>query len=596
MSGPYQTPAGSTGPVPYELYIRLDALAASWPDEGDTWPGAVVACCGFQAAELSLRLVDDAWSDGRAAAFPQRRVARFVEHLGEGLELTCRLLRRCGPPAPAATLDPGGTPSPGLAVLSRLDAGHVDTITRQFALAAAGMPFRIGIEGQLDEARRQHGLPVLGAADGPPAVPAMDYTAVVVPTAAFALRESTPCGPEDHLFSTAHQITECWLSIAHHLLDEATAHASRGRWVAAAEALRHGRETLALAMKAGQLLDLMVLADYHPLRVRLRDGSGAQSRAMRQLRPAVRAAARPLWTELEARGLGLLDILEQPAAHLELYGYLTDLEAAGKRIQGFLFEHYLLALGVLGTHSLGSAGYEIRKLAERASQPVFPEINTLHHDYVMITNFRHGESAGSIVLRNELARGWNPYQVIDHPQVCPRDTIEARIADYFRFIEQRKGDEWVELFDPVRGQLEDVPGTRPFLGEAHLRIFINGMFNAFTDLRATCSPPQIDGNAASVDWRFDAVSYNGQPIVFAGREDFTFTGDGRILRAVADWSPALVAQQWREQRHREHQWREQLGRDQRRRDRQGTTRRPAPVPRPRRAAVPDRRGVPHRPA
>ncbi len=568
MSGAPRTHADSTGPLPYELYIRLDALSASWPNDADSWPGSVVACCGFQAAELSLRLIDDALSDARPAAFPQQRVARFVEHLVEGLALTCRLLQHCGPLEPAATITAGHAPSPGFAVLSRLDSAHVEKITRQFALAGAGLPFRIGIEEQLAGARRHHRLPALGAAGTTPGVPAMDYAAVVAPATAFALREPVPCGPEDHLFSTAHQITECWLRIAHHYLDEATAHAARKRWEAGTAALRYACDTLALAMKAGQLLDLMVLADYHPLRVRLRDGSGAQSKAMRQLRPAVRAAARPLWETLEAGGLGMLDILEQPAAHLELYGYLNVLKAAGKRIQEFLFEHYLLALGVLGTHSLGSAGYEIRKLAERAAQPIFPEINTLHHDYVMITNFRHGEAAGSIVRRNELAHGWNPYQPIDHPESCPRDIIEARIADYFRFIEQRNGDAWVELFDPVRGHVEDVPGTRPFLGQAHLRIFINGMFNAFSDLRATYSSPRIDGNSASVDWRFDAVSYNGQAVVFDGREDFHFADDGRIVRAVADWSPARVAQQWR--------------------DRQEAPRRPVPVPRPRLAAVPDR--------
>jgi hypothetical protein len=567
MSGAPRTHADSTGPLPYELYIRLDALAASWPKDGDGWPGSVVACCGFQAAELSLRLVDDALSDARTVAFPQQRVVRFVEHLVEGLELTCRLLRGFGPPEPATTTVPSDAPSPGFAVLSRLDSAHVDKVTRHLALASAELPFRIGIEGQLDGARRHHRLPTLGAAGMTLGVPAMDYAAVVAPGTVFALREPIPCGPEDHLFSTAHQITECWLRIAHYYLDEATAHASRKRWEVGATALRNACDTLALAMKAGQLLDLMVLADYHPLRVRLRDGSGAQSRAMRQLRPAVRAAARPLWETLEAGGLGMLDILEHPADHVELYGYLNVLKTAGKRIQGFLFEHYLLALGVLGTHSLGSAGYEIRKLAERAAQPVFPEVNALHHDYVMITNFQHGEASGSIVLRNELAHGWNPYQLIDQPEPCPRAIIEARVADYFRFIEQRRGDEWVDLFDPIRGQVEDVPGTRPFLGQAHLRIFINGMFNAFTDMRATYSPPRIDGNTASVDWRFDAVAYNGQAVVFDGREDFHFASDGRILRAVADWSPARVAQQWR--------------------DRRETPRRPAIVPRPRLAAVPD---------
>src|SRR5207244_3293501 len=142
-------------------------------------------------------------------------------------------------------------------------------------------------------------------------------------------------------------------------------------------------DVLPLAIQAGQLLDQMVLADYHPLRVRLRDGSGAQSPAARQLGPAIRAAAAALWTALDWGSLGVLAVLQSPHEHLDPYRYLTRLKAAGKLLQSFLFHHYTLVLGVLGTHSLGSLGYEMRELAERAVQPVFQEINEAHHDYVM---------------------------------------------------------------------------------------------------------------------------------------------------------------------------------------------------------------------
>ena len=548
MSRPDSTDsaAESRGPLPYELYVRLGPLAASWPTDDDGGPGSVVACCGFQAAELTLRLIGDALEDERPAAFPQQRIARFVEHLVDGLELTCRLLRHSGVPEIATTTREDKAPSSGFAVLSHLERDQVDQVTRRFAVASAGLPFEIGIEGQLEAVRRHQGLPAIGDDGTTSGLPVLDYTAVVAPETVFALREPTPYGPEDHLFSTAHQITECWLHIAHHLLDLATAEASQRRWSAAAAALRNASDTLTLAIQAGQLLDLMVLADYHPLRVCLRDGSGAQSRAVRQLPHAVRGAARPLWDVLETDNLSLLDVLDRPTDHVGLHEYLNGLKTIGKRIQGFLFEHYLLALGVLGTHSLGSAGYAIRKLSERAARPLFPEINQAHHDYVMMTNFRHGETSGLIVLRNELAQGWNPYEVIDGPTACPRDIIDARIADYFRFIEERKSDEWVRLFDPVRGQLHDVPGTRPYLGEAHLRVFIKAMFNAFTEMRGTHSSPHIDGNTANVEWRFEAVSYNGQRIAFDGREEFLFAEDGRILTAVADWSPSFVAQQWRD--------------------------------------------------
>src|SRR5215475_1762144 len=221
MSRPDSTDssAESRGPLPYELYVRLGPLAASWPTDDDGGPGSVVACCGFQAAELTLRLIGDALEDERPAAFPQQRIARFVEHLVDGLEVTCRLLRHSGVPEIATTTREDKAPSPGFAVLSHLERDQVDQVTRRFAVASAGLPFEIGIEGQLEAVRRHQRLPAIGADRTTAGLPVLDYTAVVAPETVFALREPTPYGPEDHLFSTAHQITECWLHIAHHLLD-----------------------------------------------------------------------------------------------------------------------------------------------------------------------------------------------------------------------------------------------------------------------------------------------------------------------------------------------------------------------------------------
>lgn len=105
----------------------------------------------------------------------------------------------------------------------------------------------------------------------------------------------------------------------------------------------------------------------------------------------------------------------------------------------------------------------------------------------------------------------------------------------------------VNLFEPLRGQLHDVPGTRPYFGQRRLRVFINGMFRAFREMRAVCSPPRIDRNTASVDWHFDAVSYHGVSTVLSGREEFLFDDEGFILVAVAHWQPAVVARQWQDE-------------------------------------------------
>src|SRR4051812_12351789 len=207
MSEPTFTKPHPPEPTPYELYIRLRELAATWPDGGNGWAGEVTATCGFQAAELTLRLIDDALRDERAPALAPGRVARYIEHLIAGVELTCRLLRKQPPPSAKLAASPQhlSGASPGLAVLQHLDIEQLETVTARLALATASLGFEVGIEPQLQAARRQRGLVDLAYQNHGRDLVAMDYRAVVSPRVVYALREHVPCGPEDHLFSTAHQ-------------------------------------------------------------------------------------------------------------------------------------------------------------------------------------------------------------------------------------------------------------------------------------------------------------------------------------------------------------------------------------------------------
>src|SRR4051812_15463462 len=154
-------------PTPYELYIRLADLEALWPRAPEAQPGELVLVCGFQAAELTLRLIDDALGDDRVAAFPEQRVKRYAEHLVSGVELVCDLLRNM-PAAPLAARafvaasafgEPGFTGggernSLGFRVLARVSRELFDATSRRILLAAAKLPFELGIEQQLEDARR----------------------------------------------------------------------------------------------------------------------------------------------------------------------------------------------------------------------------------------------------------------------------------------------------------------------------------------------------------------------------------------------------------------------------------------------------------
>jgi ketosteroid isomerase-like protein len=530
---------GTAAPVPYELYIDFDALARLWRAEEPTWPDRTVVACAFQAAELNLRLLDGALDETREVAFGARRIDRLVEVLLDGFRATAELLDGSPPPNGCTLPSPPARPSPGLAVLDRLDRCTIRQVTDGYFTAFGGLPLRLGPEAQLNTARERAGLPTMPQSPAP----VLDYGAVVRPQSVHQLPKDPPHGPEDVLFRTVHQITECWLRVAHHFLRDGHEAARAGCWPAAARQLDLVSRVLQVVIQVGQLLDLMTLADYHPLRVRLRDGSGAQSRAAQRLRPAARAALSPLLAELHRRDVGVVAVLDRPADHVDVYRYLCALKTFGKRYQAFLFHHYLLVLGVLGTETRGSLGYQTREMVVRAAQPVFPEIDQAHHDYAVLTNFRHGTASGSIITAKEIAAGNDPYTVAGEPRGCPPEVIRQRVDDYFRFIQERDAEAWVALFDPDRGQFCDAEGSRPYLGTRRLRVFIDTMLATFSAMRTGYSRLRVNANHAQADWHFETVSYRGTPVTFSGTETFLFTDDGRILRAAAIWQPDHVARQ-----------------------------------------------------
>jgi hypothetical protein len=529
-------------PIPYELYIDFASLKRLWRIESD-WPEGLVVSCAFQAAELCLQLLDGALDDHREVAFVSRRVDRLAEVLRDTFGTAAELLTGVTLPEEFVAAAAPARPSPGFEVLERLDRHKVQQVTDSFFAAFANIAFDVGLETQLNSIRERSGLPALLRSETP--APVMDYAAVVLPDAVRRLRNDEPFGAEDRLFAGIHQMTECWLHIAHFRLARTKEDAESGRWRDAAHHLEQASQAIQVVIKIGQLLDLMTLADYHPLRVRLRDGSGAQSRAARRIPVAGDAVLKPFIDELESKKLSMVQVLDSPADHLEFYRYLSALKTFGKRYQSFLFNHYLLVLGVLGTVTLGSLGYQIKEMADRAAQPLFPELDTAHHDYAVLTSFRDGAVAGAIILEKEVAAGWNPYTTTTKERGCPPEIVRARIADYFRYLDQRDPEGWVSLFDPDNGQFCDNTGSRPFWRPRRLRVFIDTIFASFATMRTTHAITHLDGNNADADWHFATTAYNGTPVDFGGTEAFAFTNDGLILSALAIWEPPDVAKQLR---------------------------------------------------
>ncbi|MEM8535332.1 MAG: nuclear transport factor 2 family protein [Chloroflexota bacterium] len=524
-------------PNPYEIYISLQPLTQLWHSES-RWPLQTTVMCAFQSIELMLRLIDEVATTHETWLFPERRLERFVEVLLHEYRLTARLLRDLATSDDLIFASGYTDVSPGLETLAFLHRNRVQAISDQFFLLFKELPFAIGVEEQLNILRQQKGLGRYPLSDKP----VLDYVRIVSPTQVMANRPAEVCGPEEHLFITIHQSIECWMHLVHRLMGVATTEARSGHWLAAAQHIEHASQCVYLTAELGELLNLMTLADFQPLRVQLREASGAQSKAVQQLPRLADTAYQPLQDALADEAIPMLHVLESPAQYQGYYAYIDALKNFSKQCQDFLFRHYTLTLSVMGTNTLGSLGYRINTMVERAATPLLKEINQAQHDYVIITNFRYGKNSGKIILQRELAAGYNPRPgCVDGIQDAT--IMHQRVKDYFHYIETRDGNAWVALFDQEQGQFCDAPGSKPYVGAKKLQVFIDSVFDTFATIKASLNDITIEGNQVSVAWQFDNTTYTGQRVSYGGVERFTFDAKGAILTATAIWNPADIAYQ-----------------------------------------------------
>ncbi|MET8506320.1 nuclear transport factor 2 family protein [Streptomyces sp. NPDC004787] len=526
---------------PYDLYINFRKLKSLWP--GPTAPtNNVVLSCGFQAVELCWRLVDHALEDGRQSADRAQRLERYTDMIVNGMRTVSQLMVSDSRFAEGQLQDrQPEAPASGFGLLIELPAYNARRIVDSYNAEFGDKPFDVGVGPYIDKTADLLRIP--RESDRFRSV-TLDYEALVRPQDIHSLHQVEPQSPEDHLFAGVHQITECWLRLVHHFLAEATALAESKLWGAAASRAHKASLALSMAIDAGQLLDLMVLADYHPLRVRLRDGSGAQSAAAQQIRPAGKKALVPLLDELALLGIGPVDVLESPELFPGHFQYLVSLAKFGKRSQEFLFKHYLLALGVMGHRGLGSLGYEVNQMVKRAAAPFFPELDDACHDYAVLMNFAHGRYAGDIISRREAAQSGSAKAVSAPLVQCSASVMMQAVSNYFHFMTAGDAESWVSLFDAEVGRIIDA-GSRPFSGSAHLRIFIESFFRNFPRRSTSFSEVHLEGNKVNVKWRYDLTSYNGVDVSVSGTERFIFSESGLIREATADWNPEDLAAQLR---------------------------------------------------
>ena len=268
----------------------------------------------------------------------------------------------------------------------------------------------------------------------------------------------SPYGPEDLTFQLAHVVLEHFFWYAEHALlphagDDSDGHHSTALLVAA--------PLFDVCTKCMGVLDFMLLADFHPMRVCLHGSSGFFSEAFHRIRARLAQAYRRASSRLTLDKVHISPELA-PSEHQ----FLQRLDRASAAFRVLTFRHYVLAQRTIGCNSMGSAGKSFEQMERAFVSHPDPESNASKFRLHEYTNAKYTGLVGRGVqaVYDEAV----PKEE-ELPHTVGTDTApSARLLERLgRSFVEADADAFVGLFDldDCRVEHPPPPGTdgAPFL-------------------------------------------------------------------------------------------------------------------------------------
>ncbi|WP_392532243.1 nuclear transport factor 2 family protein [Nostoc sp. C117] len=523
---------------PYELYISLDRIKSLWKCETN-WQNELPLRAIFVALELSFLLIHETTQDPRSTVRSEERINRLFSGSRQQVELLKEVLNTTLPPE--SSLCNEQSTKTNLKILIASDEKIIQrlkTWSYTYTIFLQQFPFALGIEQYIDMLQLEEGMTnkILSREK-----PVFNYDKLINPDVIVQIFNLRVFNQEDRLFATVHQITECWLFVALDLLKKSELKAQISNWQDATDQISKVCSILNYLSEHILLLETMVLADYHPLRVNLRDASGAQSNQAFELVTLAKSLFFPIREYLKEHKCSLLDIYYTPSKHTPVYQYIEALSSLETRLSRFFFCHYKLATEIIGSESLGSLGFEVQALIKRFIDPLYLELDEVRYQYVVITNFEYGKCAGNLISSlepKELSK------TIDEIAEVPHYLISCQISQYIKAICEHDIDSWLALFEPD-ASIEDPYGSRAFRNHSGLKVFFRGFIKIFAsdielkDKRMLISP---ELGKAEFDWEIN-TTHKSIPIKFMGTEKIQFAQNGKIKNVQVFHDPSVISEQ-----------------------------------------------------
>jgi hypothetical protein len=514
---------------PYNLYIDFEVLNDLFKSSNNKEENLLK--CGLTALELSIKLLHSFIKETSDSSNDK------IDVLLKDIQSQLILLKTFVTPLEKQNpIQPYY--SDAVAGLQELPATYIDqvaTITQLYFDVAQKAQLSLGLEQQINRIRIHFGLSTLHLEFKH----SLNYSKFISADVLQKLYTNHYYNSEDELFIAVHQVSECWFNVGLQELNLLIQlfQSSSSDLSTTVSIFKFLIKILLYSSDHILLLEQMVLANYHPLRVALRGASGGQSQQAHQLIYKATRAFSLFLARIQQEQLTLIKIIEAPTEYPLYLSIIKQFEKLERTLKNFFFQHYALSASIIGAQSFGSIGQEIVSLADRFVEPLFQELDQAKYELTLKTNFKYGETSGVIILAKENRTIPTP----PSQQVLP-PPAEQTVQHYFEAISELNASKWIGLFSK-KGYIEDPVGSSPYLGSQELSVFFKGVQRTFAALNMTIKHKNIREESIEVAWQANALAFNGKKLVFEGKEVFRFDEQGKILSAQVHWNPSSVADQ-----------------------------------------------------
>mgnify|MGYP000241712732 CR=1 FL=1 len=519
--------------TPYNLYIHFDVLNSLFVEKNSRLENLLK--CALTSIELSTKLLNKSIAPRKISNF--KKITQFLKDI----EVQLTLLSNYAGPIEEEYIIRGEIKSvhsdniENLKSLSPSYTKHIDKVTALYFDVTQKVTVKLGLENQMNEIRKHFCLPEISSN----LLDTLDYVAFVRPNELLKLSKTEYFNSEDELFMVVHQVSECWFNIGLKELEEVLIEFKKEEpnVTKCEEHFNAIYDILEYVSYHVLLLEHMILADYHPLRVALRGASGGQSHQGHMLVYLAKNVFTAFLGHISKKEIGIADILQKPNEHVDLLSTIKHFENLERSLKNFFFQHFALSSSIIGSKSFGSIGHEVVSLADRFVEPLFKEIDQVKYELALKTNFQYGKDSGVLLLEKEGVTPVSELELSNDPKI-----LNEAVDNYFDAISKLDSDSWINLFSED-GYIEDPIGSRPYIGHKELGIFFKGILRMFAELRMRIIERNFTDKGVEVEWEAKAVSFNGKDLIFQGKEVFQVSTNGKITVAQVYWNPKIVSDQ-----------------------------------------------------